>query len=57
MFAKYRIVTDRYAGFEVQVRYWWFPVWIQSPINTHPSLEDAKQFINKLKTGREVYRE
>jgi len=22
---KTRIVTDVYAGFEVQVKYWWFP--------------------------------
>ena len=43
---KYRIVTDNYAGYEAQVKYWWFPfIWIQIPtsyecsINTHTHIE------------------
>lgn len=23
---KYRVVQDNYAGFEAQVKFWWFPV-------------------------------
>lgn len=27
---KYRVVEDRYCGFEAQVRFWWFPfIWCQ----------------------------
>ena len=49
---KYRIVTDRFAGFEVQVwgRWWWFPFWRQVGFtNTHGTIEEAKRFIEKEK--------
>lgn len=43
---KFRIVSDAYNGYEVQVRRWWFPFWIQCACtNTHPSLEIAKEYI------------
>lgn len=50
---RYRIVRDNYAGFECQIRYWWFPVvWCQIGINTNSSIEEAERFIwnckNKL---------
>ena len=49
---KYRIVKDRYAGYECQVLYWWFPFfWFQmGAINTHASIEKAKEYINNPQT-------
>ena len=26
---KYRIVSDNFQGFEVQIKRWWFPFWFQ----------------------------
>lgn len=58
---KYRVVTDSYCGFEVQMKRWWFPVWVQVGhdggigANTHTSLERAKAHIERLKTGGVVY--
>jgi hypothetical protein len=43
---KYRIVKDRYAGYEVQEWRWWFPVWCQAGFaNTHRTLEAAKAWL------------
>jgi hypothetical protein len=50
---KYRIVTDRYAGYEVQVWRWWFPFWLEVGCNTHPTLERARAFAEADK-GRVV---
>ena len=46
MFAtKHRIVTDGYAGYEVQFKVWWWPFWMQKGgVNTFHNLEDAKVF-------------
>lgn len=42
---KLRIVKDAYAGYEVQVKRWWFPFWVQANFtNTHSSIERAEQF-------------
>lgn len=41
---EYRVVNDGYAGFEVQIRRWWFPIWLQVGINTHSSFEKAERF-------------
>ena len=45
---QYRIVTDGWLGFEVQVKRWWFPVWVQchkySGTNTHKSVSGARSF-------------
>lgn len=47
---RYRVVTDAYAGYEAQVKYWWFPFcYFQIGINTFPSIERAQQFIAKAK--------
>lgn len=47
---KYRIVTDMYAGFEAQVKYWWFPFcYFQIGINTFRNIEQAQEFIAKAK--------
>jgi len=53
---RYRIVTDRYLGYEVQSRRWWFPFWIQCRddryycTNTHHSVDAAKAFIERRLT-------
>lgn len=43
---KYRIVTDNYLGYEVQMKLWWWPfTWLQCKgTNTHSSLEKAEKF-------------
>lgn len=43
---KYRIVRDSYAGYEVQyLRGWWiFKFWRQGTINTHSTLEKAREY-------------
>jgi hypothetical protein len=42
----YRIVRDRYCGFEVQQRRWWWPVWTMCGFtNTHSSVERAEQWL------------
>ena len=53
---KYRIVTDRYAGYECQIWVWWFPFWIQlSRTNTHSSIELAEKYIqNHIKNKNVV---
>ena len=46
---KYRIVTDRYCGYEVQVWRWWFPVWIQAGgSNTHATVERAEAYARRI---------
>ena len=43
----YRIRRDNFAGFEVQVWRWWFPIWVQlNCVNTHSSVEKAEAFLN-----------
>jgi hypothetical protein len=49
----FRIVADNYAGYEVQIKYWWFPFkWFQkwsesdTPINTFITIDAAKDWIN-----------
>jgi hypothetical protein len=40
---EYRIVTDNWCGFEVQIRRWWWPFWTQADFsNTHSSMEAAE---------------
>lgn len=50
--AKYRIVTDAHAGFEVQYRPWWSPFWLQCSrsgngwgTNTHLTVEQARVLV------------
>lgn len=47
----YRIVTDCFAGFRVQIKYWWLPfLWFQKwkykNINTFENLIDARNWID-----------
>jgi hypothetical protein len=42
---EYRIVKDRYCGYEVQKRVWWLPFWRQVGFcNTHSTVEKAEAF-------------
>ena len=56
---KYRIVRDRFAGYEVQFRFWWLPfIWFQANgCNTHGSVESARAFTARHKTKRYVVEE
>jgi phosphoribosylamine-glycine ligase len=55
---KYRIVTDEYAGFEVQKRFLWI-FWLQTEgissnnVNTFSDLDEAKQWIEELKKRKQ----
>ncbi|MCK9445724.1 hypothetical protein M0Q50_02400 [bacterium] len=46
---KFRIVTDIFCGYEVQIKRWWIPFWYQcwynGTTNTFSSTEKAKQWI------------
>jgi hypothetical protein len=47
MKTKYRIVGDRYLGYECQIWRWYWPFWVQMGFtNTHSSIEDAKRYID-----------
>lgn len=62
---KYRVVTDAYMGYEVQVKDFWLLPYTQVNINTFPTVELAIKFINELKekdarkaaAGMVVYKE
>ena len=43
MMAQYRIVRDTYNGYEVQVRRWWFPVWVQLGFCNTPALKEQRR--------------
>lgn len=55
MAARYRIVRDRFAGYEVQVWRWWLPVWVQPSTNTHPSVERAEAWAREHARGGVKY--
>lgn len=42
---RYRIVPDTFAGFEVQIKRWWFPVWLEVGTNTFQTVEIATAWI------------
>lgn len=56
--AHYRIVTDVYSGYEVQIWRWWWPFWAQAGrVNTHSTVEKAEHYAQMLAetgTGRFV---
>ena len=44
---RYRVVSDKYCGFEAQYRHWWMPFYLQCfGTNTSSTLEGAKFVIN-----------
>jgi hypothetical protein len=62
----YRVVTDRYLGYEVQIRYWWFPLrWYQchkqDTTNTFLSEIQAIEWLNSSKgpkfKSKEIWRQ
>lgn len=51
---RYRIVTDVYAGFEVQAWRWWWPFWIQcGGINTRSTVEAAEDYARSYAKQRQ----
>ena len=54
METKYRIVTDKYAGYEAQVRRWYWPFWSQMSVNTHKTIEQAREYIDRNSVGYET---
>jgi hypothetical protein len=55
---KYRVVSDMFAGYEVQTRIWWLPFWRQHGYtNTHRTIEDAIEYIKKIKESGKVHYE
>jgi len=47
---RFRVVTDKYEGFEVQIKRWYYPFWLQvGHTNTHSTIDEAKEFIAKTK--------
>lgn len=44
---RYRIRRDRYAGYEVLFWRWWFPFYVNIPINTFITLERAQDFAKR----------
>lgn len=47
-FRKYRIVSDQFAGYEVQIWRIWWPFWIELGfVNTHFSIESAREYARK----------
>ena len=61
--ADYRIVRDKFSGYEVQKRLWYFPFWFQikgvdSPQNTNSTIEEANYLIKIDRTNtRSEYRD
>jgi len=54
-----RVVTDKYSGFEVQYKKWYWPCWFQVgrfglPCNTFHSREQAIEFASSMKLAGEV---
>lgn len=54
---KYRIVRDRFLGYEVQKRLWFLPVWYQVSheyflTNTFKSIEAAEKFIEDVENRK-----
>lgn len=43
----YRIVTDCYCGYEVQVWRTWWPFWVAAGTNTHTSVEGATAYAER----------
>jgi len=47
---QYRIVQDRYSGFEVQFRTFWMPFWRMPIVNTRHSLEAAETLAEEVES-------
>ncbi len=52
----YRIVRDRYCGYEVQSWRWMWPFWVQAGgTNTHTTIEAARRYAEGHARGVEEY--
>ena len=55
---KYRIVTDEWAGFEVQSWRWWWPFWIEvGGTNTHRTIQAAEEYAKRVAKKNKVVKE
>lgn len=48
---QYRIVHDKYSGFEVQFRTFWMPYWRTPFVNTRHSLEAAESLAEEIESA------
>lgn len=49
---KYRIVPDKYLGYETQIWRFWLPFWCQLGFaNTHMTFDAAYEYAKKHKEG------
>jgi hypothetical protein len=58
---KYRIVRDKYSGYEAQYRPWWFPIWVEldkagigNGTNTCKTIERAREICCLHRQGKVV---
>ena len=45
--SRYRVVRDHYAGYEAQIKRWWFPFWLMIGVNTHGTEEAATRYCER----------
>ena len=44
---RYRIVRDKFSGYEAQYKRWWFPFWLECFFtNTSDSIEKARMVVD-----------
>lgn len=52
---KYRIVTDKYIGYEAQFKRWYWPFYMQiDRVNSHLTIEAAERMIESHKFKSEI---
>lgn len=50
--SEYRIVADNYCGYEVQIRRWWFPIWVEADFcNSHSTVASAEKWAERHAQG------
>jgi len=50
MTKKWRVVRDRFLGYQVDVKVWWWPFWVQKGwSNTHRTKEIAELYAREDK--------
>lgn len=53
---KYRVVTDKYAGYEAQEWHWYWPFWSQIGVtNTSPTIDQAISIIQNKQKRKVVW--
>lgn len=58
---KWRVVSDKYAGYEIQKKVWFWPFWMQTDrygnaggVNSFIRLADAMSCIEKIKKRKDI---